>query len=99
MATPEATLKTAIRDHIKSIGGYCFKPVQMGMGEAGVDIYACVNGHFVAIEAKAPGKYKDPWTGCTPRQKQTLHDVSKAGGTAFATDDLEKTAQILGRLL
>ena len=97
--TPEADLKDKIRFHIISIGGYCFKPVQMGMGEATVDILACVRGRFVAIEAKAPGKYKDPWVGCTPRQRRTLTAVSNAGGFSFATDDIDDTKRILGALL
>ena len=98
MSTPEATLKAKIRDYIKSIGGYYFAPVQVGMGVAGLDIYACIKGKFVAIEAKAPGKYSHPLNGCTPRQLFVLNAIHNAGGIAIATDSLEHTKQVLGAL-
>ena len=75
--TPEATIKTAIREHLKKIGAYHFAPVQMGLGVATVDVLACVKGRFVGIEVKVPGKVP------TPRQMIALSEIERAGGVAF----------------
>ena len=94
----ETDLKSMFRDWLKEQGAYFFSPVQTGYGKRSVDDLICFRGRFIAAEAKRPGKYKDPWQGCTGIQKICLHDVSSAGGTAFAYDDFETAVRIVSRL-
>jgi hypothetical protein len=90
MSTPEALLKTKIRAYLRDeLGAYVFSPVQMGMGEATLDILCCIKGKFVGIEVKVPGKKP------TPRQKFTIEAMIKAGGVAFWTDSLDYTREML----
>lgn len=49
------------------------------------DIIACVNGQFVAIEVKAPGKLNT----LKHLQQFQLNAINKAGGIAFAADSLD----------
>lgn len=81
--TPEGKVKAMIKRRIEEIFGtsaYRFCPVQNGMGAPALDFYYCINGRFVAIEAKAPGKKP------TLRQHQTICDIKGAGGLAFVVD-------------
>ena len=80
MTTPEGYEKRDVKKYLTSLGAYQFWPVQTGRGKAGVDCYACINGDFVAIEVKRPGK--EP----TPRQDVTLGEVRAARGETFAGD-------------
>jgi hypothetical protein len=55
--TPEGKVKAAVNKVLaryKKI--YRFMPVPYGYGESSLDYLICVNGRFVAIETKAPGK-------------------------------------------
>jgi len=75
--TPEAKVKAKIKTILKAHGAYYAMPIGTGLGNSGVpDFLACVNGYFVAIEAKA-GKGKT-----TALQDKNLGDVNKAGGYA-----------------
>ena len=49
------------------------------------DIIACIDGQFVAIEVKSPGKLNT----LKAIQKFQLDNITKAGGIAFAADSLE----------
>lgn len=89
--TPEAVIKMKIREELKSRGAYVFSPVQMGMGIAGVDIFACLSGRFVAIEVKVPNKVP------TKRQEHCLAEVERAGGIAFWCTSLEGCREELWR--
>lgn len=52
-------------------------------GQAGVaDLLCCIEGIFVAIEVKAPGKAAN----VTDLQQAFLHKVDAAGGLAFSID-------------
>jgi hypothetical protein len=65
--TPEGKIKVKIRKLLNEYDVYCFMPVQMGMGAAGLDFH-CVVGWYTGgpdipliplaffIEAKRPGK-------------------------------------------
>jgi hypothetical protein len=94
--TPEGKIKEQIKKLLKEYGVYWFMPVQNGMGKPGLDFFCCANGHFLAIEAKAPGK--EP----TDRQWITMSEVVKAHGHAvFVSNeaqlhDLEVRLQSLG---
>jgi hypothetical protein len=60
----------------------------MGLGIATVDVLICINGKFGAIECKRPGEKP------TARQKFTIEEIKKAGGTVFIIDNKEDAAKI-----
>lgn len=55
-------------------------PVPSGYGVPTLDYLLCVNGQFLAIEAKAPGKKP------TPRQLASIQEITAAGGTVIVID-------------
>jgi hypothetical protein len=73
--TPEAKVKTKIKAILKAHSIYYAMPIGTGYGNSGVpDFLCCVNGKFVAIEAKA-GKGE-----VTALQLKNLSDINRAGG-------------------
>lgn len=73
--TPEAKVKAKIKAILKAHSIYYAMPIGTGYGNSGVpDFLCCVNGKFVAIEAKA-GKGE-----VTALQLKNLSDINKAGG-------------------
>jgi hypothetical protein len=79
--TPEGKVKAAVNrllDRYKSV--YRFMPVPGGFGASSLDYLLCVNGRFLAIETKAPGKKP------TDRQKLVIGQIRRAGGTVFVID-------------
>lgn len=74
-STPEAKVKAKIKTILKEHNIYYAMPIGSGYGNAGVpDFLCCVNGFFVAIEAKA-GKGV-----ATALQLKNLEQINKAGG-------------------
>ena len=81
-ATPEAKVKAKIKKILKDHGVYYAMPIGTGYGNSGVpDFLCCVNGTFVAIEAKA-GKGTT-----TALQEKNLRDIRTAGGTAMVVNE------------
>lgn len=77
-ATPEAKVKAKIKAILKEHNVYYAMPIGTGYGNSGVpDFLCCVNGKFVAIEAKA-GKGEP-----TALQWKNLGAVNDAGGYAL----------------
>ena len=75
MTTPEAKVKAKIKAILKAHNVYYAMPIGTGYGNSGVpDFLCCVNGKFVAIEAKA-GKGE-----ATALQLKNLRDINNAGG-------------------
>ena len=73
--TPEAKVKAKIKAILKAHNAYYAMPIGTGYGNSGVpDFLCCVNGKFVAIEAKA-GKGE-----ATALQLKNLRDINNAGG-------------------
>ena len=73
--TPEAKVKAKIKAILKAHGIYYAMPIGTGYGNSGVpDFLCCVNGKFVAIEAKA-GKGQ-----ATALQLKNLQAINSAGG-------------------
>lgn len=73
--TPEAKVKAKIKTILKKHNIYYAMPIGSGYGNAGVpDFLCCVNGHFVAIEAKA-GKGV-----ATALQLKNLDEIQRSGG-------------------
>jgi pantoate kinase len=73
--TPEAKVKAKIKKILTEHNVYYAMPIGTGYGNSGVpDFLCCVNGKFVAIEAKA-GKGQ-----ATALQLKNLSEINKAGG-------------------
>ena len=74
-ATPESKVKAKIKAVLKAHDIYYAMPIGTGFGNSGVpDFLCCINGHFVAIEAKA-GKGQ-----ATGLQLKNLAAIQKCGG-------------------
>jgi hypothetical protein len=74
-STPESKVKAKIKAILKEQGIYYAMPIGTGYGNAGVpDFLCCVNGRFLAIEAKANGGIT------TALQDKNLRDIEAAGG-------------------
>ena len=83
--TPEGRVKVRIKRILADAGVYYFMPVGTGWGRIGIpDFVACVNGRFLAIEAKAgTGK-------TTALQNRELQMINDAGGVALVVYDHEE---------
>jgi hypothetical protein len=88
--TPEGKIKAKVKRALNALPRcYSFMPVQQGLGASTLDYLCCINGHFVAIETKAPGKKM------TPRQQMTAETIVKAGGHAFVVDGDESLERVM----
>jgi pantoate kinase len=90
--TPESKVKAKIKAIFKEHNVYYAMPIGTGYGNSGVpDFLCCVNGNFLAIEAKA-GKGTT-----TALQDKNLRDIKMAGGTAavIAEEQLEYLEQLI----
>ena len=56
-------------------------------GGATLDYILCIDGHFVAIEAKKTG------AKMSPRQEATATAIRKAGGKVFVISDWEELSE------
>lgn len=94
--TPEGKIKQQVNRIIDRYKGiYKHMPVPVGYGTQTLDYLLCVNGHFLAIETKAPGKKP------TPRQRDTIERMERAGGIVLVIDGpdgLAKLTQVLEAL-
>lgn len=83
--TPEGRVKNMVRKMLDQMGGNCYRfmPVQTGLGSRTLDFLLCVNGYFVGLETKAPGKH------LTPLQRQTKAAMEAAGALVFEVSDEE----------
>lgn len=91
-ATPESKVKAKIKAMLTEHGVYYAMPVGTMYGNSGVpDFLCCVNGRFLAIEAKA-GKGKT-----TALQGKNIRLINNAGGCAVVIneDTLDKLKLIL----
>lgn len=84
--TPEGKTKAAIRRWLDRHGYWYFCPAANGFGKGGIpDFIVCLNGRFVAIEAKRLGNED----GATELQKVRIKEINAAGGIAFVADRVE----------
>ncbi len=81
----ESTLEQAVKKHIRSLGGRCYKWVCPG--ENGVPDRICIlpGGKIIFIELKRPGR-KD---GMSARQKKMFRVLKSLGCKAWRIDNLE----------
>ena len=93
-ATPESKVKLKIKAILKEHGAYFAMPIGSAFGNSGVpDFLCCVNGGFLAIEAKA-GKGKT-----TALQDKHLADIEKAGGRTIVINEEALSLGILEAIL
>lgn len=72
--TPEAKVKAKIKKILEENGVYYAMPIGTGYGRSGVpDFLCCVDGKFLAIEAKATDKDKP--TALQMREMKRIEDV------------------------
>lgn len=77
-ATPESKVKAKIKKILEENNVYYAMPIGTGYGRSGVpDFLCCVDGKFLAIEAKATDKDKP--TALQMREMKRIEDV---GGCA-----------------
>lgn len=92
--TPERLAKQKIKVILKEHGVYFAMPIGTGFGNSGVpDFLCCVNGGFLAIEAKA-GKGKT-----TALQDKHLADIEKAGGLTLVINEEALSLGVLEAVL
>lgn len=91
-STPEGKVKQAIKDVLTELEIYYFMPVQNGMGKRSLDFLCCVGGHYIGIEAKAPGKFT------TRMQDKTIAEIANSGGTCFIVNNVMEAAYLRGSL-
>ena len=84
--TPEGRVKRDVKKYLSSLPlCWFYMPVQNGMGITGIpDILACINGRFVGIETKAPGKLNT----VTVNQAMQLDNIRKAAGFSIVVDSV-----------
>jgi Holliday junction resolvase len=80
--TPEAKVKAKIKAILKAHNVYYAMPMGTGYGNSGVpDFLCCVNGKFLAIEAKA-GKGTT-----TALQEKNIRQITESGGIALVINE------------
>ena len=90
--TPEAKVKKAVKEFLKSIGAWYYMPVSNGTGRVGCpDILVCWEGRFLAFETKAPGKRNRT----TPNQDREIDGINRAHGLALVVDDVEQVKRAI----
>lgn len=86
---PEYYVKKDIKEWLKKRGAYSFMPVQTGLGASTLDFLVCLDGKFIGLEAKAPGK------NATARQKLIIQQIWDAGGRAYVIDDAKQLDEVM----
>ena len=90
--TPEGKVKDAIKKELNARGIWFFMPASNGFGKVGIpDFVCCVNGKFLGIEAKAPGKRNNT----TPNQDARINEIRAARGWAIVADDVQQVKEFL----
>jgi hypothetical protein len=93
-STPEAKVKAKIKAILKAHGAYYAMPIGTGYGSSGVpDFLVCLNGEFLAIEAKA-GKGVP-----TALQLKNLREIEAAGGRTLVINEQSLELKVLEAIL
>lgn len=92
----ERALQRKVMNWLRSRGQFINKSPSQWDRSGVPDILGC-HGFMgaTAIELKAPGRYKNPWDGCSHPQKRWLRRWHDAGGVAIVADSLETVQQQL----
>lgn len=90
----ESRIVAAILRRLREAGAFAEKTHGSQYMRAGTpDIYACLNGYFIAIEVKQPGKK------ATPTQQRVLKEIQDAGGIAVVLDEASQVEWIIELVL
>jgi len=90
--TPEGRVKQAVKKELTARDIWYFMPMQNGFGVVGIpDFICCWEGHFLAIETKAPGKRGDT----TANQVRRLQEIRDHNGYAIVVDDVQQLIDFL----
>jgi len=93
-STPEAKVKEKIKKILKERGAYYAMPMGTGYGNSGVpDFLVCLNGEFLAIEAKAGRGVP------TALQEKNMRDIEKAGGRTLVVNEQSLELKVLEAIL
>jgi pantoate kinase len=92
--TPEAKVKAKIKAILKAYKAYYAMPIGTGYGNSGVpDFLVCLNGEFLAIEAKAGRGVP------TALQEKNMREIKEAGGRALVINEESLELEILEAIL
>jgi pantoate kinase len=92
--TPEAKVKAKIKAILKAHGAYYAMPIGTGYGSSGVpDFLVCLNGEFLAIEAKAGRGVP------TALQLKNLREIEAAGGRTLVINEQSLELKVLEAIL
>ena len=93
-STPEVKVKKQIRKLLEASGAYYAMPIGTGYGNSGVpDFLCCLNGEFLAIEAKA-GKGTT-----TALQEKNMREIEAAGGRTLVINEESLRLGVLEAIL
>lgn len=93
--TPENRVKAKIKKYLKDQRIYHFSAAAGPFSVHGVpDIIACVRGHLLGIEVKAPGKTSN----VTENQKYHLQKIKDSGGYSLVADSVEPVIDMVERI-
>jgi hypothetical protein len=85
--TPEGRVKDAVKKELRKRDIWYFMPMQNGFGVVGIpDFICCMEGSFLAIETKAPGKRGDT----TANQDRVIAEIEAHLGHAIVVDDVSQ---------
>ena len=77
----ESKIQKKIIDMLKKRGAYVIKTMRTNRNGT-ADILACINGYFVAIESKRPGKKLEPLQENHRKQVRASNGISIKGTSA-----------------
>lgn len=96
MLEKDLVRKMAKRIAEKYPEAFTYKTHGNSFQSAGIpDIVGCINGRFIGVEVKLPGKEKS----LTKLQQHTINLINIAGGIAFMSSDVDFTMNELERRL
>jgi Holliday junction resolvase len=92
--TPHAKLLAEICAYLAAQGCWYVRTNSHGYGRRGIpDVVACVNGQFLAIEAKVPPDKASTW------QEREIQSIHRAGGSAVVAYNIKTVEAIVEQLL
>jgi hypothetical protein len=89
LSSKESSLREGVRRLLKQAGAFVAAIHGSGYMRPGLpDFVACLGGRFIAIELKAPGRYRDPRQGLSDAQKVVLAELEAAGALTIIADSV-----------
>ena len=95
----ENWVKKYVKAYLDKLGAYHFPTQNNGMGVSGIPDRICVlNGLFIGIEAKRPGRRGQADRGCSALQVKSLRGIADKGGFAWVVDSDEDMDELDAQL-